>query len=360
MLHKGYKRFFPTPKFLSRPSFGLDISDESIKFIEFKETRKGIQIARYGQRSVPPGLIKSGKISEPRRLKEVLSLLKKEEGIGSVRVSLPEEQIYLFRLKVPKEGASNIRGVIELSLEEYVPVPPAEIVFDYELYAEDAENFEVEVAAVPKIITESYLALFTDCGLRVPSFELEAQALARAVIKEGDKDAYMIVDFGRSRTGISIVNHGMVVFTSTVDVGGVMLTNLIEKNFKLGFAEAEKLKLKYGLTRNAENQEVFSTLLNGVSILRDEIEKHFIYWHTHKDESGAERSPIKKIILCGGDSNLIGLAEYLSISMRQKVELADVWQNINPSLDYIPEMSFEDSLSYATVIGLALGDLNRD
>ncbi len=357
MSHKGYKKFFPTPQFLSKPSFGLDISDESIKYIEFLETRKGLRIGRYGEKAVPSGIIESGKIVAANRLKDILSVLKKEQKIESVRASLPEEQIYLFRLKLPKEGAKNIREMIELSLEEHVPVPPAEIIFDYELYQEDENNFDVEVAAVPKSIIQSYLSIFTDSGLVVPSLELEAQALVRVVVKKGDKDVHMIVDFGKQRTGISIVDHGMVVFTTTIDMGGVMLTNLIEKNFKVSFEEAEKMKIKYGLTRNAKNQEIFSTLLNGVSIVKDEIEKHFIYWHTHKDEDGKDRQPIKRIILCGGDSNLIGFAEYLSISMRQSVELADVWQNILSSSDYVPEMSLEDSLSYATAIGLALGDV---
>ncbi len=358
MPKRTYNKFFPTPKFLSRPSFGLDISDQSIKFIELLETRNGIEVGNFGERSVPPGIIESGKIVESGRLRDILSLLKKEEGMESVRVSLPEEQVYLFRLRVPKEGVKDIREMIELSLEEHVPIPPAEVIFDYELYQEDEKNYEVEVTAAPKQIIKSYLSIFKDSGLAVASFEIEAQALARAVVKSGDMDTYMVVDFGNQRTGISIVSHGMVVFTSTIDMGGVMLTKLIEKNFKISFPEAEKMKVKYGLTRNVAGQEIFSVLLNGVSILRDEISKHFIYWHTYKDEYGSDRPKIKKIILSGGDSNLIGFAEYLSISMRQTVEIADVWLNVASTEDYIPPISFENSLSYATAIGLALKDLN--
>lgn len=348
------------PKFLSQPSFGLDISDESIKFIEFIETRNGIRIGHFGEKTIPPGIIESGKIIDNTRIKEILVQLKKEEGINSVRVSLPEEQIYLFKIKIPKEVGIDIRDIIELSLEEYVPVSPKEIIFDYELYEEDDKNYKVEVSAVPKNITESYLSVFKDCGITVPSFELEAQALTRAVIKNGDMDTYMIVDFGKERTGVAIVSRGITVFTSTIDMGGVMLTRLVEKDFKVSFEEAEKIKLKYGLTRNAEKQEVFSALLNGVSILRDEINKNFIYWNTHKDEDGQDRPKIKKIILCGGDSNLIGFADYLSISMRQEVEMANVWVNVSSPEEYMPEIFLEDSLSYATAIGLALGDLNYD
>ena len=33
MFKNFFSRFFPTPKFLTVPSFGLDISDESVKYI---------------------------------------------------------------------------------------------------------------------------------------------------------------------------------------------------------------------------------------------------------------------------------------------------------------------------------------
>ena len=354
-----FNKFFPTPKFLSIASFGLDISDESLKFIELVPTPGGLRIGRYGERKIMPGIIESGKIKDSKYMKELLLSLKKEEGIKAVRVSLPEEQIYLFKLRLDKLGLRNIREGIELSLEEHVPIQAEDAVFDYELLKEDAESLEVEVAVVPQNIVQSYLNIFEDAQIPILSFELEAQSIARAVIKKGDKETYMIVDFGRKRTGISIVSQGVTMLASTVDVGGVMLTNMIEKNFKVSFEEAEKMKLKYGLGRNL-NKEMFSVLLNGISILRDEISKHYLYWYTYKEDDAKERPPIKKIILCGGDSNLIGLAEYFSVSMKNKVEIANVWINIFNTEKSVPEISFDQSLSFTVAIGLALGNFIND
>ena len=150
------------------------------------------------------------------------------------------------------------------------------------------------------------------------------------------------------------------MFSSTLDVGGVMLTKMIEKNFKISFEEAEKMKKKIGLERNLQNKEIFSVLLNIVSVLRDEIVKHFLYWHTHKDEEGKDHPIIKKIILCGGAANLIGLLEYLSISVKSKVETANVWTNIANTEKYIPEITLDHSLTFAAALGLALGDFEHD
>ncbi|MFZ2149652.1 MAG: pilus assembly protein PilM [Minisyncoccia bacterium] len=353
-------KFFPPPRFLISPSFGLDISDESLKFVELIPSKSGIKMGRYGERKIPIGIIESGKIKSLERLKEVLVSLRKEEGIKFVRVSLPEEQVYLFALRLEKAGLKNVREGIELALEEHVPIPAQEAIFDYDLAGEDDKSLEVQVAAIPENVIDTYVSVFRDSFISIQSLELEAQAIARAVVRKGDLETYLIVDFGQTRTGIFIVSRGVVVFTSTLDIGGDLLNKMIEKNFNVSPEEAEKMKRQFGLERNTENQEVFSVLLNSVSILRDEIAKHFLYWSTHKDEEGKDHPPIKKIILCGGDSNLIGLADYISVSMKQSVEMGNVWVNIAETDKYIPEISFNKSLTFAAALGLALGDFDYD
>ncbi|KKS04058.1 MAG: Type IV pilus assembly protein PilM [Candidatus Nomurabacteria bacterium GW2011_GWC2_41_8] len=357
--NRFFFRFFPPPNFLITPSFGLDISDESLKFAELFATKNGIKVGRYGERTIPPGVIESGKIKDSKRMEEILSSLRKEEGIKTVRVSLPEEQMYLFQLRLGKTGLKNVKEGIELALEEHVPVPAQDAIFDYDLVKEDAQNLEVQVATIPKNIIENYLLIFKHSQISVQAFELEAQALSRAVIKKGDMETYMIVDFGKKRTGIFIVSSGIVMFTSTLDMGGEIMNKMIKKSFNVSIEEAEKMKQQYGLQRNVANKEIFAVLLNSVSVLRDEIAKHFLYWHTHKNEEDKNNPPIKKIILCGGDSNLIGLADYISVSMKSPVEMANVWINITNTENYIPEMSFRQALSFATTLGLALGDFEN-
>ncbi len=360
MFMDSFNRFFPVPSFLSIPSFGLDISDESIKFVELINTKHGARVGRYGQRRIPPGIIESGRIKNPKLMEEILLALRKEVGIRSVRVSLPEEQVYLFKLQLEKFGLANIRESIELNLEEHVPIPALDAVFDYELLDQDSKSLELQVATIPKNVIENYLNIFENSEIEVQSLELEAQAIARAVLEKGDMETYMIVDFGEKRTGIFIVSRGVVMFTSTLDVGGTMLNDMIMKSFKINFEEAEKMKQQYGLLRNAPNKELFSVLLNCVSILRDEIVKHSLYWHTHKDEEGKSNPSIKKIILCGGDSNLLGLSDYFSVSMKTPVELANVWVNIFNTKDHVPDINFKEALSFSTALGLALRNLNND
>ena len=354
-----FSRFFPIPGLLSENSFGLDISDESVKFIEFLVTRQGIRTGRHGERAVPPGVVELGKIKDTKRMEELLALLRDEEGVRSVRVSLPEQQVYLYQFQLPKEGIKSVRESIEFSLEEHIPIMAEDAIFDYEIVREDENNLEIQVAAIPKNVIENYLNVFKNSQISVKSFELEAQAIARAVVEKHDLGTYMIIDFGEKRTGIFIVSFGLVMFASTLDVGGATLDSMLQKSFNIDHAEAEKIKRDYGLKRNMENKEIFSVLLNSVSILRDEVVKHFTYWNTHKDEAGKSNPPIEKIILCGGDSNLIGLSEYLSTSMKIPVEMANVWVNVGKIKNHVPSLPFKKALSFAASIGLALRNFTK-
>lgn len=353
MQRSKFYQFFPPPQFLQMPAIGLDISDTSMRFIELIETRRGLVIGRFGERAIPRGVIESGEVKKPADLRTIFSALKKEYNLNVVAVSLPEEKVYLFDIHLPKMKNSEIRGAIELSLEEYVPLKASEALFDYDIDQDTETLMQVSVSVLPRTLVDGYLEAFEGTGITPLAFEVEAQAIARAVILENDKNTYMIVDFGKTRTGLAIVSNGSVQFTSTVPIGGGILTDIIAKNLNVSYEDAEKIKFEKGVLGIANNEALSFALMSTISSLRDSISKHYAYWQTH-DDYGKTRTPIKKIYLCGGDSNLLGFMSYLSTGLEVEVELAQAMVNVNSLDRYVPEISFTDSLRYATAIGLAL------
>ena len=336
------------------PAVGLDISDTSMRFIELVEKRKAFVIGRFGERAIPRGIIESGEVKKPADLRALFASLKKEYGLDFVTMALPEEKAYLFDMHLPKMKQNDIRGAIELGLEEHVPLRADEALFDYDIEKETENGIEVSVSVVPRSLVDGYLEAFSGSGITPIAFEIEAQSLARAVVPEGDKHSYMIVDFGRTRTGIAVVSEGTVEFTSTILVGGDSLTEAIAKNMNISYDEAEKIKREKGISGITENEDLSIALMSAVSILRDEVVKQQTYWQTHNDDYGKKRPTIQKVYLCGGDSNLAGFAEYLAQGLSVPVELANTLVNVNTLDEYVPEISFSDSLRFATALGLAL------
>lgn len=336
------------------PAVGLDVSDVSMRFAELIEKRKGFILGRFGERTIPRGVIEQGEVKKPDALRAVFNDIKKVHNLEFVSVSLPEEKAYLFELRLPAMKYNDIRGSIDLALEEHVPLKADEAVFDYEIIKEDDASITVSVSVVARSLVDGYLEAFEGSGITPISFEMEAHSISRSIIPEGDKNTFMTVDFGRTRTGIAIISEGAVQFTSTVLVGGGSLTDIIAKKLKVSYEEAEKIKHEKGISGNSMNDDIALAFMSTISSLRDEISKHQTYWQEHVDDYGKKRVPIQKIYLCGGDSNLGGFSSYLASGLSIPVELANTMVNINTLDEYIPEISFNDSLRYATAFGLAL------
>ena len=357
MLRSAFYKIFPVPKFLAMPSGGIDISDQSVRFVELIERRGGLVLGHYGERSIPEGAIVSGEIKQPEVLKKIFADLRKELSVDFITIALPEEQAYLLHLSVGTESKSEIRGMLEFQLEENVPIPPTEAVFDYDIVPEKHVHkgtTQVAVSAVSQRLIDAYANAFEGTGLTPMAFEVEPESIARSVVPSGDRGTYMVMDFGRTRTGIFIVSGGAVSFTSTVSVGGYSLTRAIAKELGISIEEAERIKRTQGFVRTQDNEKLFTVLMSTISLLRDEVVRHYNYWHEHPNVYGERHDPITKVILCGGDANLNGFAEFLSLGLAAPVELAQVMQNVNSFDRYVPEIPFSDSLRYATAVGLAL------
>lgn len=336
------------------PTIGLDISDTAMRFVELVPKRKGFVIGRFGERQIPRGVIEAGEVKKATDLQTIFIDIKKTYGLEFVSVSLPEERAYLFELRLPIMKYSDIRGAIELSLEEHVPIKTSEAIFDYDIIKEDQSFMNVSVCVVPGALIDGYLEAFSGSGIVPTSFEIEAHSISRALVPEGSSGTFMTVDFGKTRTGIAIVSQGVVQFTSTIPIGGEALTELIIKTLNVSYDEAINIKRERGIDMDSNKDELSVAIMSVVSVIRDEINKHQMYWQGHTDDYGKKRPEIENIYLCGGESNMIGLLEYLSGSVSSPVELANALVNVNTLENYIPGISFSDSLRYATAIGLAL------
>ena len=357
---EGFSKVFPPPQFLSMPATGIDISDNSVRFLALQKTKKGKRIKHKGSYKIELGVIKHGKIVDSTKLIAILAQAKEENGISNVHVSLPEEQAYLFQTTIPNTSVDSkqLQTILEFKLEENVPISSRELVFDYEIVkGTSKEELVLNITAFPYDIASEYMEAFIAAGLNPVSFEIEAQALARAVIQRHHSGTYMIVDFGKMRTGIAIVSEEVLRFTSTVPVGGESLTHAVQKHFGVSKEEADTIKNEKGFAKYKDNTEVLETLVTTVSVLRDEISKHYTYWNTHTSENHRDREKIDKIILCGGSANLAGLSEYLSSDMNVTVEVANVWSNTFSLNDFVPDVEYRHSLAYATAVGLALKGL---
>ena len=359
MSQSFFYRLFPPPNFLRMPICGIDISDESVHIAEIKQTSKGRVVKKYDKCLIPAGLIKSGRVKDVPKLKEFFTQIRKKYKLQFINVSLPEQHGYVVVMRIPKMKPSEIYGSLELQIEEHVPIPAKEAVIAYDIVQRDGDNkdlafIELNVSIYPREILDEYINVFDGTGLIPLRFEIEAHAVARAVVPKGDKGTFMILDFGKTRTGITIVSREAVQFTSTVSVGGDTLTRAIARDFSIDFDKAEKLKKEKSFLTGNGDQEILLALMPAVSALKSEVSKHYQYWNMHNNSFGKKRPKIDSILLCGGLTNLSGFPDYLALNLHADIRAANVFVNVNSFENYIPDIPFKKSLQYATSIGLVL------
>ena len=295
---------FPPPKFLDIPFAGLSIHDSAVRLIKFGKKDEKLFIEKYAEKALPPGAINSGEVNNKEELIHVLETLKKEHGLDYVKVSMPEEKAYLFAAKIPKVGDGEIKSAVESKIEENVPVPPGELIFDYRVVdSSQSDILHVVVSNLPISVVDKYVEIVNLAGLTPLSLEIESQAIARALISPDSTDTVLIVNFGADKVGLYVASSRVIHFTSTIQTKGNV----------------------------AADQE----------FLLHEIKKLYTYWHTLKDNVDNPSKKIQEIIICGEN-------------IPDEVVLGNVWTNAFDVNADIPTITFNDSLKYVTAVGLAL------
>ncbi len=351
-------RWFPAPQLLYPNAAGVDISDASIKWLTLAPLHERFRVAAYGSRALQAGVVEQGFVRDTDALASVLRELKHELGASAAHAALPEEEAYVFSMNVP-DGSTRpqILNMVEFEIEGRVPLSPAQAVYGFDfIQRTQGGECEIGVVAFPKDLADGYAGAFARAGIELLSLEIESRSIGRAVSDaDGGDPMALLVDFGRARTGFAILKYGVPIFTSTVDVGGDHVMQVIQKELSLSEEEAERFRNEQGLIPGDEKHASATKAIEHVAAqLASEVEKHYRFWGTRRSEHGDHVTPVSRILLVGGSSNLRGLAEYIAGKVHARTERPDIWQNICSFDEYIPPIPRRVSLQYATAAGLAL------
>jgi len=349
-------------------AFGLDISDLSLKIIKLEKKRGSLGLSFFGEQTIKPGIIKEGEIKDEKALVEnIEKALSKVKGkklkTKYVIASLPEEKAFLQVIQMPRMSAEDLKSAVIYEAENYIPLPIEEVYLSSQIIPpvyNHLDHLDVLIAALPKKTVDSYVSCLKKAGLAPTVLEIESQAIARALVKNGvSPTPLLLIDFGATRTSFIVFSGYSLRFTSSIPVSSQSFTEAISKILKIDIKEAEKLKMKYGLGTEdkKEGKEIFEAITPPLTDLIEQIQKHLSFYQTHArhEHLPPDGKGVKGILLCGGGANLKGLTDFLSSELKIPVSLGNPWINILPKpLKEVPELPYRESLRYTTALGLAL------
>lgn len=348
-------------------AFALDFGDNSIKVVQLSKKMGGnFKLNHVSTLPLSEGIIIDGEIQKPEEVLRLLGSHLNNHSPGLIKTPwvvacLPEPKTYVQLIKVAVDPLSGFieESAVLAEAPSYLPFEMDSVYLDWQPVEsglpKEAEAL-VSLAAVPKIVADSYTYLLNIAGFTPLALEVEALAIARAVInrnKDLTHEARGILDLGANRSSFIIYDHGIVQFSLTLPISGIKITKMIEERLQVTELEAEKIKKECGLDQRKCQGKLKEVLISVLEDLAAKIFQAVQFYKLHFPEN----EKLTGIRLCGGGANLPGLENYLSAKLKMKVRRANPWVNLFP-VGKEP-ISLENSLGYTTAIGLAMRALEK-
>ncbi|HEX9830443.1 MAG TPA: type IV pilus assembly protein PilM [Thermodesulfobacteriota bacterium] len=333
---------------------GLDIGSNSIKLAELKETKKGYQLKNIGETLLPPEAIVNKVITNRDAVSEAIYSLIEELRVKTKNavISISGHSVIIKKVSIPKMSEKELREAVPWELEQYIPQNIEDVNYDFQILPGQTPegNMDVLIVAAKKDITNDYINVVNDAGLNPVVVDVDVFALENMYEANYPESGGVValVNIGASVTNINILKNGVSVFTRDITTGGNQFTELIQKEFDVGYDEAEKMKNSLG--RPDVSPELDRISQDFTDLICGEIKRTLDFFSTT-----LWREKVDKIMLGGGTSKVPRLREVLEDIANAPVELINPFRNIlyNPN-DFDPEYISDIAPKMGVTVGLAL------
>lgn len=281
------------------------------------------------------------------------------KGVGPTSFILPGYQVLTKSIKVPYVEESKRAQVITFEAMQQMPYPLHEVVWDYQIIANDGVEIEVVIIAVKRDMINDFCSRMSQAGL--PPARIGAASIldrnAYEITHGSEKQDSLLIDIGARTTNMLFVGE-RGSYIRNISWGGNALTQGIADNLGVPFAQAEKLKVAFysGQTRLGEDAKNAEALRQNADAfhrrLSQEVTRSVVNYRRQYSVAAPSR-----ILVTGRGSQLPGILEALSTAQKVEVERFDPFGavQIGPKVDVTDLEVFRPSMN--SVVGMAAIDI---
>ena len=212
-----------------------------------------------------------------------------------------------------------------------------------------ASRTRIMLAAAPKKLVDNYVTMMEMAGLAPIALEIEATAIARAIVPFDDSldEPLGILDIGATRSSLIVCDEEAMQMSISVPLSGNELTEIISRELKISLTDADLVKIECGLDAHRCEDKMWSILLPLIDDMTNKIRNALRFYHIGFP-SGKK---VERLYLCGGGAHFRDIDNVLSRKLTIKARRGDALVNVSK----VPKSFPQDlSLAYTTAIGLAL------
>ena len=332
--------------------FGLDIGFDSLQMMQLDLAKKPHKVIGYGVATFDNKAIVDGVVEKPEiiitAVKKLLDeKLKGEISARRVNVSIPAERVFIRSMSLPLAASEDLDAAVRLEAEQYIPLPLSELNMDYVVINKTDKDISLLVVAVPKKIINSYLKLIDSLGLEAIVLEPTVSGLCRIFSKLDHADIpTLLIDIGTKSSDVILYDKALIA-SGSVPGGGDAFTELISTKLKTSQKEAYFLKTEYGLGLSYTQKEVLTAIKPLLDQIVLETRRVVRYYEEHN-----AKKQIGQIVTTGSASNLAGLNEYLTDTLRIPARSFAPWSQFD--FGKLANPNNNDRFKLITAAGLSL------
>ncbi len=359
---------FLTPK--DTRVLGIDIGSSSVKVVQLKKHAGKAVLETYGEIALGPysgTSLGRATILPADKLAEAIKDLLRESNTTTVNsgLSISIGSSFIVFMKMPRSEEKNYPEMVPIEARKYIPVPISEVTLDWWAIPKDEKSvseFQSGQESVDDKTTEILLVVINNdalnknreiqklAGLETSFSEVEIFSCMRSAI-EPSVAPQVIMDFGAGSTKVFVVERGILKASHVINRGSQDITLSISKSMGLSFEEAEKIKIKEGISNNEKNN-VSDVSFITVDYILSEAGRFILNYYRKSN------TKISKVTLTGGGSLLKGLKERAEKSFETTVEIADPFSKLEYPA-FLAEVLKNAGPEFTVAIGLAIRKLQE-
>lgn len=315
-----------------RDLIGLDVGKSSIIGVQLGGQPPSLVLSAFHERPIREGLVFEGEVVDSDALAIELKAFMRDSRMKGNLVSLGvgNQKVIVRNIETPEMSDEELRGAIEFQAQDYIPIPVAEAVLDFQVVARFTEQDgipkqRVLLVAAQRDMVEGFLRAADKAGLKVAGIDASAFALVRALspsvsfVDQG-ADARRplgVVNISSTISNLVVALEGVPMFTRTIGFAHDDFRRALIEHRDIDPEDADRLIEGIGLpgvyapdleTYNQVTvEEVGGVLGNSADELADEIRRSVDYF-----QSQDHTTHVDELVLTGRGALLRNLDSYLT------------------------------------------------
>lgn len=352
----------------SESVIGIDVGTSSVKVVQIKKKGGKAVLETYGTLSLGPyqnqpvGVVTN--LPTASIVQSVGDLIR-ESGVTVFDggISIPSSASLLFTFELPATiSEKDIPSIVPTEARKYIPVPITEVLLDYWVIPKQEESIfdkkddfkvadknEILAVAIHNDTINQYKEVLTQSKIINPIFELEIFSAMRSVMSN-DLAPTLFIDFGASKTKLSVVEYGIVRNFHVIGRGSADITRAVSQSLGIPFETAEELKRTDGMLSSTSQTSIADIVTLSVNYIFSETSSVIFNYEKKTGKT------ISKIILSGGGSLLRGFFEAAQTHFSSEVILADPFSKVEAPAFLSPTLK-SIGPEFSVALGVALRKL---